>query len=111
MDFQHARAGRVRDCAPAKPGTSLEASDDFEIFSGPPRYCPTGLLASFALLMAGHGRCVHTTMMLGDREYAMWQLACARAMDGDGELAAVASRLFSYFDDPQHSATPMMGMA
>jgi hypothetical protein len=111
MNFQHARSGTVRDSAPAAPRSPLEASDDFDIASGPPRYCPTDLLASFALLMAGHGRCVNTTMMLGDREYAMWQLACAIAMDGDSELAAVAGRLFSYFDDPQHSATPMMGMA
>ena len=49
-------------------------------------------------------------MMLGDREYAMWQLACARATD-DPELGAIAQRLFAYFDDPQHSATPMLGTA
>ena len=91
-------------------GSSLEASDEFQDLRRSPRYCPTGLLASFALLMAGHGRCVNTDMMLGDREYAMWQLACARAMDDD-ELSTVATRLFGYFDDPQHSATPMMGMA
>jgi hypothetical protein len=82
-------------------GSSLEASDDFEV-AAPPRYCPTGLLANFALLMAGHGRCVNTDMMLGDREYAMWQLACARATD-DAELCAISSRLFGYFDDPQHA--------
>jgi hypothetical protein len=95
---------------PAAAGAaSLEASDDIQLPSATPRYCPTGLLASFALLMAGHGRCVNTDMMLGDREYAMWQLACARAMD-DAELAGVATRLFSYFDDP-HSAMPVMGTA
>jgi hypothetical protein len=88
---------------------SLESSDDFHEGQRT-RYCPTGLLASFALLMAGHGRCVHTDMMLGDREYAMWQLACARATD-DAELCAVADRLFAYFDDPQHTATPMLGTA
>jgi hypothetical protein len=89
---------------------SLEASDDFAPALVAPRYCPTGLLATFAWLMAGHGRCVNTDMMLGDREYAMWQLACARAMD-DAELAVVADRLFGYFDDPQHSALPVMGTA
>jgi hypothetical protein len=94
----------------AAAGASLEASDENLSPAGSPRYCPTGLLASFALLMAGHGRCVNTDMMLGDREYAMWQLACARAMD-DGELSAVAIRLFGYFDDPSHSATPVMGTA
>lgn len=89
---------------------SLEASDDLPGSTNSPRYCPTGLLASFALLMAGHGRCVVTDMMLGDREYAMWQLACARALD-DPELQAIAARLFAYFDDAQHSAMPVLGTA
>ncbi len=68
--------------------------------SSPPRYCPTGLLAGFALLMAGQGRCVNTAMMLGDHDYALWQLACARAC-GNAELAVVAERLRGYFDDPR----------
>jgi hypothetical protein len=90
---------------------SLDASDEDEPGGGAaPRYCPTQLLADFALLMAGHGRCVNASMMLGDREYAMWQLACARAMD-DGELDAVTGRLFAYFDDPQHSGMAVLGTA
>ena len=93
-----------------QPADSIEASDDFEGVSRSPRYCPIELLARFALLMAGRGRCVHTDVMLGDREYAMWQLACARATD-DPELAAVAARLFAYFDDPQHSGIAVMGTA
>lgn len=108
MNTTHAHVAGTE--APAGPGGSpLESSDDFQDLRRS-RYCPTGLLASFALLMAGHGRCVNTDMMLGDREYAMWQLACGRAMDDD-ELSAVATRLFGYFDDPQHSATPVMGTA
>ena len=98
--------------ASAAAGTSdasLESSDE-SVARASPRYCPTDLLASFALLMAGHGRCVSTTMMLGDREYAMWQLACARAMN-DAELENVATRLFAYFDDPQHSGMPILGTA
>ena len=91
-------------------GNSLDASDDAGEGAGSPRYCPTTMLASFALLMAGRGRCVNTDMMLGDREYAMWQLACARASD-DPELLDLAARLFAYFDDPQHSGTPVMGTA
>jgi hypothetical protein len=75
-----------------------------------PRYCPTVLLAGFALLMAGHGRCVNTDMMLGDCEYAAWQLSWAGAID-DPELGAIAQRLFAYFDDPQHSAMPVLGTA
>lgn len=76
---------------------SLDASDDFDVYGGT-RYCPTGLLAAFALLMAGHGRCVKTSMMLGDREYAMWQLARAHTF-GDRELRLAAAHLFAYFDD------------
>lgn len=79
--------------------TSLDSSGDDELFHSA-RYCPTRLLSAFALLMAGHGRCVNTTMMLGDREYAMWQLARAHTLD-DPELREVAARLFAYFDDPR----------
>jgi hypothetical protein len=77
--------------------TSLEASDDFEL-PDMTRYCPMRLLSAFALLMAGHGRCINTSMMLGDREYAMWQLARAHTL-ADAELREVAARLFAYFDD------------
>jgi hypothetical protein len=76
---------------------SLDASDDFEELSSA-RYCPTRLLSAFCLLMAGHGRCINTSMMLGDREYAMWQLARAHTLD-DPELRVIAARLFAYFDD------------
>ena len=104
---------RLHSAASGSPGrlgaSSLETPDDVHPEERT-RYCPTGLLASFALLMAGHGRCVHTDMMLGDREYAMWQLACAKATD-DAELGAVADRLFAYFDDPQHTGMPVLGTA
>ena len=85
---------------------SLDASDEFE----PPdtaRYCPSSLLSAFALLMGGHGRCINTAMMLGDREYAMWQLARAHTL-GDPEVREVALRLFSYFDDER--AAPPAGL-
>jgi hypothetical protein len=84
--------------------TSLDASDDFEAMPDMTRYCPTQLLAAFSLLMAGHGRCISTAMMLGDREYAMWQLARAHTLD-DPELRVVAAKLFGYFDD-QHAPVP-----
>ena len=108
MSFLHAHPGSGPAVAAMASG-SLDASDDQQVFDEA-NYCPTRLLASFALLMAGHGRCVKTDMMLGDREYAMWQLACARAMD-DKELDKVATRLFAYFDDPQHSGMPVLGTA
>ena len=109
MNTQHAHHALVPDGASALAESSLESSDDLAASAASPRYCPTGLLASFALLMAGRGRCVNTAMMLGDREYAMWQLACARATD-DPELVAIATRLFGYFDDPQQ-AHPVLGTA
>ena len=90
----------------APPAGAFEAAEA----SSPARYCPMQLLAGFALLMAGHGRCVNTDMMLGDSEYAMWQLSCAKAMD-DAELGAVTMRLAGYFDDPAHSAAPVLGTA
>lgn len=84
---------------PRAQGTpaSLDASDDFEM-ADQRRYCPTELLRAFTLLMAGHGRCVSASMMLGDREYAMWQLARAHTL-GDREVRSIAARLFAFFDD------------
>ena len=107
--MQHVHALVPAGMPVVESGAPLEASDDYEAGASP-RYCPTALLQDFALLMAGRGRCVNTDMMLGDREYAMWQLACARAMD-DAELSLLAARLFAYFDDPQHSAMPVLGTA
>jgi len=76
---------------------SLDASDEFDT-PEPKCYCPTELLRAFALLMAGHGLGVNTSMMLGDREYAMWQLARAHTLD-DAELREVSARLFDFFND------------
>ena len=67
------------------------------------RYCPTQLLSAFALLMSGHGRAVCTSMMLGDREYAMLQLARAHTIT-DPQLREVTARLFAYFDDERAPA-------
>ena len=93
--------------ATAQRETSIDASDDFTEIDGS-RYCPTELLGRFTLLMAGHGRCVSADMMLGDREYAIWQLARAHTL-GDSELRAVAARLFSYFEDPRGRSPALHG--
>jgi hypothetical protein len=90
----------VHEVALARSERSLEACDEFEVQRGEFRYCPTDLLGTFTLLMAGQGRCVSSDMMLGDREYAMWQLARAHTL-ADDQLRSVAVRLFSYFDDPR----------
>lgn len=90
-------AHRVAEVVAADPQASLDASDEFELPMST-RYCPTELLGTFTLLMAGHGRCVSAAMMLGDREYAMWQLARAQALP-DPALRQAAIRLFAYFDE------------
>jgi hypothetical protein len=79
--------------------SSLEPADE-ALLADETRYCPTQLLSAFSLLMAGHGRAVNTSMMLGDREYAMWQLARAHTIS-DPKLRSVSARLFAYFDDTQ----------
>lgn len=94
----HHAADPVLEQVLEEEATSLESCDDFAPVPSSTRYCPTQLLGDFTLLMAGHGRCVSSSMMLGDREYAMWQLARAQTLP-DEELRRVAVRLFAYFDD------------
>lgn len=93
-----APSSRLAD--PVPEPISLDASDECEDSLAVAQYCPTELLGTFTLLMAGHGRCVSADMMLGDREYALWQLARAHTL-ADEPLRAVAVRLFAYFDDPR----------
>lgn len=95
----------AEDIALEEAPPSLEASDDFELPEHPAGYCPRELLGTFTLLMAGHGRCVSSAMMLGDREYAMWQLARAQTVP-DGQLRRIALRLFAYFDEPAGRPRP-----
>lgn len=61
------------------------------------RYWPNELLDTFILKMAASGQCVNTAMMLGDRHYAMVQLATAR-VSRDAELMALSARLQAYFE-------------
>src|SRR3954471_1717746 len=76
--------------------SSLEPAD-VTMLADELRYCPPQLLSAFALLMAGHGRAVCTSMMLGDREYAMLQLARAHTIR-DSQLRPVPAPLFAYVD-------------
>ncbi len=93
-------ATQVQGAVPAQlaldMGQPAALADEF-------RYCPTRLLSAFALLMAGHGRAVCTAMMLGDREYAMGQLAGAHTLH-DPQLREIAARLLAYFDDERAAA-------
>lgn len=79
--------------------TSLESCDEFTLPDSRSR-CLTELLGAFALQMAEHGRPVSSDMMLADREYAVWQLARARAL-GDESLRLLAAMLFADFDERQ----------
>jgi hypothetical protein len=85
-------------------GAPLECSDEYTPLDEG-SHCPTELLGSFTLLMAGHGRCVSADMMLGDREYAMWQLARAHTV-ADQRLREVAATLFEYFAHSRGAAVP-----
>ncbi len=91
------------DVCTASPPMQPSGPPDGQHGLAEPRYWPTELLATFTLQMAGHGRCVSSAMMLGDREYALWQLARAHTLD-DERLREVAVKLFSYFDDARHWA-------
>ena len=64
-----------------------------------PRYWPSDLLYSFTLQMAARGFCVSASMMLGDRDYALEQLAHAHTLN-DEALRTLAVKLFTYFDAP-----------
>lgn len=68
-----------------------------------PRYWPSDLLYSFTLQMAARGFCVSASMMLGDRDYALEQLAHAHTLN-DEALRSLAVKLFTYFDAPQQEA-------
>ena len=63
-------------------------------------YWPRSALQAFTLRMSSHGLCVSSSMMLGDRRYALEQLAYAHAM-ADDELRGLAMELFRHFERRQ----------
>ncbi|MEJ7929246.1 hypothetical protein WG922_04595 [Ramlibacter sp. AN1015] len=90
-----------RDDRLSNPEASLECCDE-EALPTPLTGDPVGLqvlLDQFAARMAEHGRAVHCAEMRNDREYALWQIARARATD-DEALRSVAARLFARWADP-----------
>lgn len=91
IELDHADAARARSAE-----VSLEACDDAD---GPPEpaCCPVDEVRRFCQLMLEQGRSVSPDLMLYDREYAMWQLARARAAE-DAQLRALATQLFGWFD-------------
>jgi len=77
-------------------GLSMEACDDAD---GPLRQArdPSACIAQFCRLMVLQGRVVSPALMRADREYALWQLARARAAD-DEQLHSLAGQLFTWLD-------------
>jgi hypothetical protein len=69
-------------------------------------YWPQNALQAFTLRMASHGLCVSTSMMLGDRRYALEQLGHAHAM-ADDELRGLAVELFRHFERKQSGLPPL----
>lgn len=63
-------------------------------------YWPQNALQAFTLRMASHGLCVSSSMMLGDRRYALEQLSHAHAM-ADEALQGLAMELFHHFERQQ----------
>ena len=60
-------------------------------------YWPQHALQAFTLRMAGHGLCVSSSLMIGDRHYALEQLALAHTL-ADAELRGIAVDLFAHFE-------------
>ena len=69
-------------------------------------YWPQNALQAFTLRMASHGLCVSTSMMLGDRRYALEQLGHAHAM-ADDDLRGLAVELFRHFERKQSGLPPL----
>jgi hypothetical protein len=73
-------------------------------------YWPADLLAQFTFRMAAKGQCVSSSMMLGNREYAIDKLSSAHTLDDDG-LRVLAVQMFSYFDDePCHAVAHLVSL-
>lgn len=93
LDLTSAPASALRPAAASVSGPGHQACEDH-------RYWPRSELQAFTLRMAAHGFCVSSSMMLGDRRYALEQLRSAHAM-ADDELRGLAMALFSHFEQRQ----------
>ncbi|ABM31737.1 hypothetical protein QRO11_18110 [Paracidovorax citrulli] len=65
-----------------------------------PRYWPAQTLDAFLLQMAARGHCISAAMMLGDRAYALEQIALARRLPGE-TLQGLVKELAAYFEDAE----------
>ena len=60
-------------------------------------YWPLSLLEAFTLQMSAHGHSISVSMMLGDRVYALEQLAHAHTLHDD-RLHDLTMALFAHFE-------------
>jgi dienelactone hydrolase len=91
---------------PAAQAASRPIAPSAYDLAGHDGYWPQNALQAFTLRMASHGLCVSTSMMLGDRRYALEQLGHAHAM-ADDELRGLAVELFRHFERKQ-SGLPLL---
>ncbi len=87
------------------PIISFQPAASFVPPPGGAGYWPADLLQAFTLQMAAHGFSVSSAMMLGDRRYAIEQLAQAHAMSDD-RLRELAMALFRHFEVQQSGVRP-----
>lgn len=88
------------DHTPAAQAASRPVPPSVYGLAGGEGYWPQHSLQAFTLRMASHGLCVSSSMMLGDRRYALEQLSYAHAM-ADDELRGLAVELFRHFERQQ----------
>ena len=88
------------DHTPAAQSASRAVPPSFYGLADHESYWPQNALQAFTLRMASHGQCVSSSMMLGDRRYALEQLGHAHAM-ADDELRGLAMELFRHFERRQ----------
>ena len=93
LDHTPAPASAFRPVPASVPGLGHKAAEDDS-------YWPRSELQAFTLRMAAHGLCVSSSMMLGDRRYALEQLRYAHAM-ADEDLRGLAMALFRHFEGRQ----------
>lgn len=96
---------------PARPqtvqGTSPRAAPwPADALARRDHYWPAELLEAFTLRMSAHGMSVISSMMMGDRRYALQELARAHTTNDDG-LRLLAVELFRYFEQHQSGLTRM----
>jgi hypothetical protein len=100
-----ARAGRLQQWSQHQEHAMYASANAFSplprrAFLDATGYWPADLLEAFSLQMSSHGFSVSASMMLGDRRYAIEQLALAHTLSDD-RLRELAVALFQHFERQQ----------